>query len=376
MSALPPSAREFMGSPATEAAAQTLATLSEATLAELVTALSESDALNHLEALANAEALPKPIRKAARFSAYQLRSRGVTAPAQSKVVSLAAPTTPVDLAKAAITLLPGLYGRFWLFLGPLPGVSAIEVEGEAHGTLKRIEAVAGVAPGRLEKVVTKLGRVANHKGVAEPRIVSADLALRLLAHLEALIRLPGHPDGAGLPASWTNVLLWREAALAAGADPSRASARAQLLSATPATPLPALIPASAALMDAPLSGPHAPPPWIAEAILADVIERGEGAFEQADDLDEARRVLLEDIALAHCDAFLGREPHSTRTAHILEATADGLFALCEPELARTCLAVVDALRSGVRPREVPLFAMAYRRMVDPELMAQAKARLP
>lgn len=371
MSALPPSAREFMGSPATEAAAQSLASLSEATLAELVTALSESDALNHLEALANAEALPKPIRKAARFSAYQLRSRGVTAPAQSKVVSLAAPTLPVDLARAAITLLPGLYGRFWLFLGPLPGVSAIEVEGEAHGTLKRIEAVAGVAPGRLEKVVTKLGRVASHKGVAEPRIVSADLALRLLSHLESLIRLPGHPDGSGLPASWTNVLLWREAALAAGADPSRASARAHL-GASAAE----LVTASGRLMDAPLSGPHAPPPWIAEAILADVIERGEGAFEGAENLDEARRVLLDEIALAHCDAFLGRAPHSTRTALILEATADGLFALGELELASTCLAVVDALGSGVRPREVPLFGLAFRRMVDPELMAQARAALP
>lgn len=374
MSALPPSAREFMGSPATDAAAQALATLSEATLAELVAALSEHDALNHLEALANADALPKHIRKAARFSAYQLRSRGVTAPPQSKVVSLAGPSQTIDLAKAAIVLLPGLYGRFWLFLGPLPGVSAIEVEGEAHGTLKRIEAVAGVAPGRLEKVVTKLGRVANHKGVAEPRIVSADMALRLLSHLEELVRLPGHPDGAGLPASWTNVLMWREAALAAGADPSRASARA-LLSPTSAQDWAVLVARSGALMEAPLSGSHAPPPWIAEAILADVIERGEGAFENVEDVDAARHALLEDIALTHCDGFLGREPHATRTALILEATADGLFALGESELARVCLAVVDASRSGARPREVPLFAMAYRRMVDPELMAQARARL-
>lgn len=364
-----------MTSPASTAAAATLSNLPEATLADLVMTLSESDALNHLEALANAEALPKTIRKAARFSAYQLRSRGVVAPIQSRVVSLAAPSQPVDLAKAAIALLPGLYGRFWLFLGPLPGVSAIEVEGESHGTLKRIEAVAGVAPSRLEKIVKKLGRVATHHGVAEPRVVSADLALRLLGHLEELIRLPGHPQNSGLPASWTHVILWREAALAAGADPVRVSARARLGPLSEAE-RPALVETSAALIDAPLSGSHAPPPWIAEAILADVIERGEGAFEGGGDLDEARRQLLDEIALAHCDGFLGREPHRTRISLILEATADGLLALGEEAFARTTLAVVDALNTGVRPREVPLFSQAFRRMVDPELMAQARARLP
>lgn len=378
MSALPPPAREFMGSPATEAAASALAALSEPTLAELVTALSEQDAINHLEALAGAEPLPRTIRKAARFAAYQLRSRGVTAAPQSRVVSLAAPLTPPDLDRAAIVLLPGLYGRFWLFLGPLPGVSAIEIEGEAHGTLKRIEAMAGVAPSRLEKIVARIGRAASHRGVAEPRLVSADLALRLLTHLEALLKLPGHPDGAGLPATWTNVLLWREAAVNVGADPHRASARALLSAPVDAqdTTRASLIAASHELMSTPLSGPHAPPPWIAEAILADVMERAQGAFDGVSDVDAARRALLEEIALAHCDAFLGRAPHSGRTAILLEATADGLFALNEPSLAKVCLALADALSAGLRPREVPLFARAFLQMVDPELVAQAKARIP
>lgn len=366
MNTLPPPAREFMSSPATLAGATALAPLDGVVLTELVKALVEQNAVLHLEAMAESD-LPKNIRKVARYSAYQLRSRGVVAPVQSRVATLSGPVVPPDLTSAAIALLPGLYGRFWLFLGPLPGVSAIEVEGETHGTLKRVEAVSGVAPTRLAKLVHKIGQAG--KGVADPRIVGADLALRLLDHLEALIRLPGHPDERGLPGSWPNVLLWKEAALKLGADPMRASARAVL---GPVEDRQQRLVSSAELLRMPLSGAHAPPTWIAEAILSDVMERAEGVFEGAVDVDAARSELLTEIALAHCDAFLGRSPHRERTALFLEASADGLCVLGEVEAAKSCLAVADALLAGMVPREVPLLAQAYLRMVDPEMLAKGR----
>lgn len=377
---MPAAAREFMTTPASIGTASALSALSEGELADLVQHLVAAEALLHLEALADAPPLPKTVKKAARFAAYQLKSRGVVAPAESRVVSLSSGPTTADLARAAIALLPGLYGRFWLFLGPLPGVSAIEVEGECHGTLKRVEAIAGVGPSRLAKLIDKIGAAARAQGLnAEPRLVSADLALALIAHLEALIRLPGHPDERGLPATWVNVALWREAAMKLGADASRASSRVALEPVADAD-RPERLVRSGELMTMALSGAHAPPPWIAEALLTDVIEKGEGHWQAAaatgatgPALDAAGRSLLEEMALAHGDAFYAHPSHSQRVARHLEATADGLFALGHHDEAKTLLVVSDALaRREVAPREVALVAAAMRQLVDPELVKKAR----
>jgi len=371
MSAFSAVARDFFTSPASPSTATALAALPPDELERIVTHLVDDAALLHLEAFADCAALPKAFRKAARFSLYQLRSKGVAAPVQSRVVSLAAPAQ-VDLAQAAIVYMPGLYGRFWLFLGPLPGVSAIEVRGEAHGTLDKVEPMPGVAPGRLTKLLSRFADVGAGQAVrARPFICGADLALRLLDHLEALIRLPGHPKETGLPASWANVLLWRERATALGADPQRADARGHVT--LPATDdALTLARESGSLLRFADSGPHAPPPWIVEAVLTDVMERAETATATGvAPTDHAG--LLREIALAHCDAFLGNPVHARRAALSLEASADGLFSLGDPAQSRTLLAVADLLKSqALPPREVGLLAAAFEQLVDPELLNRAK----
>ena len=417
MSAFSAVARDFFTSPASPSTSAALAPLTPDELLRVVAHLVEDEALLHLEAFADCDALPKALRKAARFSLYQLRSKGVAAPVQSRVVSFAAPVA-VDLAQAAIVYLPGLYGRFWLFLGPLPGVSAIEVRGEAHGTLDKIEPMPGVAPGRLKKLLSRFAEVGSGQAVrARPFICSADLALRLLDHLEALIRLPGHPDESGLPTSWANVLLWRERAIALGADPMRARARGQvalpslddaLTSSCVSAPrrdethedvtgslgqafppltagagrLPeqtshlTLARESGSLVRFADSGPHAPPPWIVQAVLADVMEQAEAATSTGvAPSDHAG--LMREIALAHCDAFLGDPVHARRAALSLEASADGLFALGLAAQSTTLLAVADVLVArSLPPREVGLFAAAFEQLVDPDLLSRARSVTP
>ncbi len=375
MSAFSAIARDFFTSPASPSTATALAVLPPDELERVVTHLIGDEALLHLEAFADCAALPKAFRKAARFSLYQLRSKGIAAPVQSRVVSLAAPVQ-VDLAQAAIVYLPGLYGRFWLFLGPLPGVSAIEVRGEAHGTLEKVEPMPGVAPGRLTKLLSRFADVGAGQAVrARPFICSADLALRLLDHLEALIRLPGHPNQSGLPASWANVLLWRERATALGADATRASARGHLASPS-ADDAMTLARESGSLVRFADSGPHAPPPWIVEAVLADVMERAETATATGVAPTD-HNGLLREIALAHCDAFLGNPVHARRAALSLEASADGLFTLGHALEASALLAVADLLVSHTQPpRELGLLAAAFEQLVEPELLSRAQAVAP
>lgn len=392
MSALPPAALEFVAGPGTRDRAHALREVPVAELEQLLSHLVEQGALLHIDALAESDAVPKALRKSAKFALYQLRSRGVPVPVASRTVPLSE-APPVDLGEAAIVVLPGLYGRFWLFLGPLPGVSGIEVRGEAHGTLEKIEVLSGVAPGRMKKLLAKFSAdEAGRKVQGHPFLASADLALRLLEHLEVLLRLPGHPDERGLPNTWPNVLLWREKALELGANPHRVDARAALGS-------PSADEARALAMDfdralkVTASGIHVPPPWIVEAVLHDLVALAEkalapeappGATEttpQALGVDfgidgqpgSARPSADIDIARAHCDAFLGHAQHAPRVATALDATADGLYALGLSDEARTFLALADVLRLRLAPpHEVPLFAFAFEQLADPDLLARAR----
>ncbi|MBL8788482.1 MAG: hypothetical protein JNJ59_26545 [Deltaproteobacteria bacterium] len=379
MSALPPAALEFVAGPGTRDRAHALREVPVAELEQLLSHLVEQGALLHIDALAESDAAPKALRKSAKFALYQLRSRGVPVPVASRTVPLSE-APPVDLGEAAIVVLPGLYGRFWLFLGPLPGVAGIEVRGEAHGTLEKIEVLSGVAPGRMKKLLAKFSAdEAGRKVQGHPFLASADLALRLLEHLEVLLRLPGHPDERGLPNTWPNVLLWREKALELGASPHRVDARAALGS-------PSADEARALAMDfdralkVTASGIHVPPPWIVEAVLHDLVALAEKALapEAHPGATETTPHALGvdfgiEVARAHCDAFLGHAQHAPRVASALEATADGLYALGLSDEARTFLALADVLRLRLAPpHEVPLFAFAFEQLADPDLLARAR----
>lgn len=373
MSSLSPAALEFVAGPGTRDRANALREVPVDQLEALLQHLVERAALLHLDALAESDAVPKNIRKFAKFSLYQLRSRGVAVPVAARTVPLSeAPA--IDLAEASIVVLPGLYGRFWLFLGPLPGVSGIEVRGEAHGTLEKIEVLAGVAPGRMKKLLAKFSAdEAGRKVQGHPFLASADLALRLLEHLEILLRLPGHPDERGLPTTWPNVLLWRAKALELGADPNRVDARAALGS-------PSADEARALALDfdralkVTASGIHVPPPWIVEAVLHDLVALAEKALATANEAPPtASADFGVEVARAHCDAFLGHAQHAPRVAAALEATADGLYALGLQDEARTFLALADVLRHRlVIPHEIPLFAFAFEQLADPDLLARAR----
>lgn len=344
---LPVAALDFMNEEEPSAGSlSSLQGLSPAGFQALVTALEHRELIDHLEMLAEFGAVGREAKKAAAAAAYRLRSRGIKPRVKPTTARVEPKAEAVDLGFVALASPPGLVGRFWMLLGSLPGVEAIEVKGDADGGVEGVEVLRPVSGSKLEKLAREFERK-DVRGL--PIRASADLAVQL-------IRLWGGAMEANrTPPMWRQVEAWAQAAVGLGADPSRASARKNL-----------------GAHEAPMSfrdlyalkagGIHLPTPAVIQRMLSGV------------------RDMLDQPAISHERVVqrageLSREAMSTwlsvpqvrsRLARWLEATADVMYHLKHLSAAVAFIALADAL--GPEADGQALIAHPFFRQLELELL--------
>ncbi|MCC6623663.1 MAG: hypothetical protein IT385_20565 [Deltaproteobacteria bacterium] len=336
---LPTVAIEFMNVEEPDGdALRSLDGLSGGVLEALVAALEHRDQLDHLELVAGLTSATRELRKAAGAAAHRLRARGVKPRRKPVQAKLEAQAEPTDLSFVALASPPGLVGRFWMLLGSLPGTEAIEVKGDADGGIEGIEIVRPVSGSKLEKLAREFERK-TVRGL--PVRASADLAVRLVRAWNQVL-----PQDR-IPPMWREVETWRQAAVALGADPNRASARIHLSKAQAPLPFPDLY-----RLDA--GGIHLPTPAVIQRVLAGMRDMlDQPAVEVA--RVEAHAAGLTREAMG---AWLSVAETRARLARWLEATADILYAHKQLAGAAGFVALADALgpaEDGYKLVEHPFF---------------------
>jgi len=324
--ALPLSALEFMNEePPTRAGLDALGGLAPAAFEALVRALEHRELLDHLELLAELGAAGKETKKAAGAAAYRLRSKGVKPRFKAPPVAKAdAPRVePIDLGFVALASPPGLIGRYWMLLGTLPGVEALEVKGDADGGVEAIEVIRPVSGSKLERLAKEFERK-TVRGL--PVRASADLALSLVASWGSLLP-PGRT-----PPMWREVEAWRQAAQGLGADAARASARRQV--AASVTPL-----SWEALYKLEAGGIHLPTPAVLQRVLAGMRDMLDKPAVEAEVVERhARELSRESMA-----GWLSVPEVRERLRAFLDATADVMLAVKQLPAAAGFLALADVL---------------------------------
>jgi hypothetical protein len=324
--ALPLTALEYMNEePPTRATLDALGGLAPVAFEALVRALEHRELLDHLELLAELSAAGKDTKKAAGAAAYRLRSRGVkprfkAPPAPQPDVKKA---EPVDLGFVALASAPGLVGRYWMLLGTLPGVEALEVKGDADGGVEGIEVIRPVSGSKLERLAKEFERK-TVRGL--PVRASADLALQLVASWASLL-----PAGR-VPPLWREVDAWRQAALGLGADAARASARRQV--AASVTPL-----SWEALYKLEAGGIHLPTPAVLQRVLAGMRDMLDKPSVEAEVVERHAR----DLSRESLAGWLSVPEVRERLRVFLDATADVMLGVKQVPAAAAFLALADVL---------------------------------
>ncbi|MFO0744982.1 MAG: hypothetical protein U1F43_04800 [Myxococcota bacterium] len=328
----------------------------------LVRVLEQRELLDHLEALAGLAAAPKDIKKAASASAYKLRSKGVKSRLKPAAAGAAAgggkvelrPVEPVDLGKVALAAPPGMLGRFWLLLGTLPGATALEVKGDADGGVEGLDVLRQVSTSKVEK----LAREFESKRVRGlPVRASADLAVRLVdSWTEAM-----PPERR--PPLWAQVLEWRQVAVGLGAEPRRASARANL-----APTERALTPEALHAYEG--GGLHLPTPGVVQRILSGMRALLDKPAIEAAAVDrKAADLFLESIG-----SWLSSPATRARLSRWLEATADVLYTNKQWPPAVAFLQLADHIArasDGYALAQEPFFRAVERELLGADSQRQA-----
>jgi len=316
----------------------------------LVGALAEQRLRSHLEALGEV-ASDKAVRKAARAAAYKLKSAGVTGGVEHEAkVDLSLKIEGDHIAGATAA---GFDGRLWLLLPSLPGVGGAEIDLREQRQPPSIATFETLSVGRVRRFQAEL----TLDKVSQPLVlVGLDLATRLVAIVHEALLLSGKP----MPPTMNDVMAWHKRALALGADPARASARATLGPA--GRPLPDdLIELLAAH---PKLGFLAAPASAFDSIDADFRELLHG------DVASAKAAFLErgQALVAQAASAWWASPHGRALAALwLDATADVLMADGDTDSAKIALAAGDDMLAweGAALAQ-PLIARAFRGAVDLE----------
>ncbi|MFT7583005.1 MAG: hypothetical protein ACI9MR_004691 [Myxococcota bacterium] len=320
MSTFTDDATKFATGPASIDAARALSDCEEADLLALVMLLEQDKQRAHLEAMAEA-GFPKAVKKGARKAAYKLKSQGVAGEvAPSQKMDLA---VEVDLKNVAIVGAPGLDGHVWMVLSDLSGVEGAEVDVRGEEQAPTVRVLEDLSRNRVRKVF-------NESGSPRPLLVDASAAVRVIERVEATL----NAATGGAPLGLAHIKNWAEVAKQHGADPTLASARAQL--AGPYEIEETLV---EALFKHPKVAFMAPP----STCLAP-IEARFGALMHSDEVTEEAdfRATLDVIVSEAADLWFAAADTRGKIVARLEDDADILFIHGEHDLARTCLALSDA----------------------------------
>ena len=345
---LPESLQSFAQGPAEITLAKALSYDRAGGLA-LVAALAGDKLRSHLEALGEV-ASDKEVKKAARAAAYKLKSAGVSGGVQREaMVDL---SVKVETEGIAAATAPGFDGRLWLVLPSLPGAGGGELDlREAN---LRIDPIQELSLGRVRKFHHEIN---NDNVLQAPFLVNLDMATHLVGLADEALQLSGKP----VPPAMEHFRAWHRRAVVLGAQPEKASARAQLE--------PAARPVDAAGIEA-LSahralGFLAAPPSAFESIDSEFrgLLHGQEAIGKAEFLTTAT-ALVDRAANAWAAAPSGKQ----LAALWLDATADVLNAGGDVESAKIALAAADDLRAwdGQDALGQPLVARAFKGAVDLE----------
>ncbi|MBL8786530.1 MAG: hypothetical protein JNJ59_16625 [Deltaproteobacteria bacterium] len=346
---LSPELAAFAAGPAEIARAKTLSYDRPAGLA-LVKDLTDRKLRSHLEALGEVSA-DKEVKKAARAAAYKLKSAGVEGGVQREAaVDL---TVKIETENIAATTTPGFDGRLWLIVPTLPGHGGGDLDLRETGERLRAEPVDDLSIGRIRRFVAE---VTKERPQQPPLLIGLDLAARLVGIADTCITLAG----TRVPPTFAHFRSWQKRAVALGADPERASARAalgtfsqpvqdELVQALAVHPRLSFLSAPAAAFDA-----------IDKEFRA--LLHGHEAIEK-DAFLAAGKGLVEIAAKMWWDSPHGR----TVAAKWLEATADVLWSEGDNDHARIALAAADdLLKWAGSALEHPLVARAFKGAVDLE----------
>ncbi len=346
---LPAELESFARGPAEIATAKALSYDRSAGLA-LVASLTASKLRSHLEALGEV-ASDKEVKKAARAAAYKLKSAGVSGGVQREAgIDLSLKVETVDIAAATA---PGFDGRLWLVLPSLPGAGGGELDLREQGRGQRIEPIQDLSIGRVRKFQYE---VTADKVLQPPELIGLDLATHLLGLADEALRLMGKP----VPVAMDHFRAWHARAIALGADPTKASARAQL---EPAASLDD--DAIEKLSAHPKLGFLAAPPSAFDSIDKEFRALLHGHASIDKDLFCVQAAALVDRAAS---AWAAAPNGRLLAALWLDATADVLLAGGDVEGAKLAIAGADDLRKwdGHDPLGHPLVGRAFKGAVDLE----------
>lgn len=336
-----------------------LSGLAPTTLSTLIAVLEERGLADHLQLLAGLGSATGVTRREARQALWRLRNRGIvpTPPARpaTGAEGVARAREPLNLDALCLASPPGMFGRFWLLLGTLPGADALEVKGGHGGSIEEIDVLRGVSPSRVRRLAAEFAR---HQVRGRPVPVRAGTALRLIDAWSAA--LPHRP-----PPRWRAVEAWAEAARTAGATSAVSSARTSLGHLPDTLPVAALH----ALRE---GGIHLPAPDVIRSVLGRFQALVDAPPENPDDVDALAMRFGEGAVARWLDAPAQRE----RLKVWLEATADVMHDARAWEAARGFLGVadaIDAVDSGEAASRLPFVHAVLTALFQGEYADEVKA---
>jgi len=344
---LPQSLQSFAQGPAEVALAKSLSYDRSSGLA-LVAALATDKLRSHLEALGEV-ASDKEVKKAARAAAYKLKSAGVAGGVQREAtVDL---SVKIETENIVAVTAPGFDGRLWLVLPSLPGANGGEID-LREGT-PRLDAIQDLSLGRVRKFHSEVNR---DSVLQAPFLVNLDMAAHLVGLADEALQLTGKP----VPQAMESFRQWHRRAIALGAQPEKASARAQLddVGTLDAAGIEALS-AHRAL------GFLAAPPSAFESIDKEF----RGLLHGAEVIGKPEFLTTAGVLVDRAANAWAADPGGKTLAALwLDATADVLLAGGDVASAKLALAAADDLRKwdGQDAMSQPLVARAFKGAVDLE----------
>lgn len=337
-----------------------LAGLTPGALSTLIAILEERDSADHLQLVSGLGAATGGTRREARQALWRLQNRGVVptptpTPTQKASPSrVAAGRQAVPLDGLCLASPPGLFGRFWLLLGTLPGADALEVKGGDGASVEEIEMLRDISPSRIRRLAAEFAR---HDVRGRPVPIRAGTALRLIDAWSEAQR--GHPHP-----RWRAVEAWAEAARAAGATAIGSSARDSIGHLADTMPVDQL----QALRD---GGIHLPAP----AVIRAVLDRFQALVDQPPtnpgDVDVLAMRFGEDELARWLDDRTQRE----RLKLAVEATADVLSDARSYEAARGFLGLADKIQAATTGRKLarePFFQAVLQALFQGEYADEVK----
>jgi hypothetical protein len=306
-----------------------LAGLSAGAMSTLVTALEERRLADHLQLVSELGSAGGPSRREAKQALFRLAGRGVTPTAARRLATVpptGRPREAVNLDALCLASPPGLFGRYWLLLGSVPGAEALELKGSHSGEVEAVEVLRSVSPSRVKNLAAEFAR---HAVRGRPVPVRAGTALRLLALWGRSQDRQQHPR-------WRAVEAWIAAAREAGASDHGCSARESL------GHLPDGLP-TRELLRLREGGIHLPAPDILRAVLDRFQTLVDAPPENPDDVDVLALRFGTDALARWLDVPRQRE----KLVCALEATADVLYDARRHEAARGFLGLADTTRDAL-----------------------------